>query len=374
MDFDLRAHTHLLTLSGSRAYGIHEPESDVDLKGVAVPPARYLHGFLRRFEQADRPEQIRVFEGDLSAGEQAIARRTKLEGSVYDLRKFMRLAAEANPNVLDLLFCRDRELRLCTPIGERLRERRGLFLSAKARMTFAGYAASQLRRIKLHRRWLLNPPRREPTRADYDLPPQALIPPEQLAAAQAAIRARTAAWEIDFGALEPAEVLRIRGQIERTLGELMATTDARWRCAARAIGMDENLIYVLQKEREYKSARRQWEAYQRWRRHRNPARAATEAAFGFDLKHGAHLYRLLAMCREILERGEVHVWRGDRDAETIRAIRAGQWSYERLVAWAEAEERALEQIVRSGRCAVPAAPDREAIDRLCCELVERAIA
>jgi len=373
MDFDLRAHTHLLTVAGSRAYGVHTEASDVDVKGVAIPPAVYYHGISKTFEQADDADPIQVFMGDMSDEEQAISARVKLEGSVYELRKFIRLAASANPNIMDVLFCRDEEVRVLTPLGAKLREHRNLFLSARARYTFAGYAASQLKRIKLHRRWLLHPPRAAPLRSDFGLPEKTLIPKDQLAAANAAVRKRTDSWEVDFGALEPAEVLRIQASIEGALTEILATTDDRWKCAARGIGLSENLIYVMQKEREYTAARREWQAYQGWKKHRNRARAELEAKYSFDVKHGAHLYRLQKMCREIIETGEVRVWRGGYDAEEILAIRQGEWSYERLVAWSEAEEATLTERMKSGPVAVPRVPDMEAIDALCQSLVETAL-
>src|SRR5687768_4171458 len=112
MDFELVRHTILLAVTGSRAYGIHRPDSDVDVKGVAIPPARHFHGFLHRFEQADRPAQIAAFAPYLTAEERAIVATSKLEGSVYDVRKLLSLATACNPNILDVLFCRDAEIRL----------------------------------------------------------------------------------------------------------------------------------------------------------------------------------------------------------------------------------------------------------------------
>lgn len=365
---DLRARTILLTIAGSRAYGLHGPASDVDVKGVAIPPAAVYHGFLHKFEQADAPAELVPFLADLTDEERAVAARTKLEGSVYELRKLVRLASESNPNILDVLFCRDREVRLATPLGERLREHRHLFVTARARHTFGGYAAAQLKRIETHRRWLLHPPRREPLRADFGLPERTLIPADQLTAVRAAIQKQMDRWRIDLGDLDDATRLALQDRIADTLAEIGVTADATWAAAARNIGVDENFIALLDRERAYANARSEWEAHRRWEANRNPERAGLEARHGYDVKHGAHLFRLLRMAGEILETGEVHVWRGDRDADEIQEIRRGEWPYERLVAWARAREAELDGLQE--RAVVPQSPDREAIDRLCIELVE----
>ncbi len=374
MPFDLRSHTILLGLAGSRAQGLDGPDSDVDLRGVAIPPAAYFHGFVHTFAQADAAEQMAVFEDTLNRDEQRATSRTKLEGSVYNLVKFARLAADCNPNMLELLFCRDQELRLANPLGERLREGAPLFLSCKARHTFAGYATSQLRRIRGHRRWLLSPPAAPPQREDFGLPNHTLIPADQLAAAEAAIRKQMDEWEMDFGDLPPSEIVHIQGRIAHVLGEIMETTDARWKCAGRTLGMDDNLIAVLEQERRYGAAHRNWKQYTTWKNQRNPERARLEEQHGYDTKHGAHLVRLLRMGREILTEGKVHVWRGDRDADELRAIRAGDWSYDRLVSWAEAEDRAQGEILERGESPLPTRPDREAVDGLVQELVALALA
>jgi predicted nucleotidyltransferase len=371
--FDLSAHTILLTVGGSRAYGLHHAGSDVDVKGVAIPPASHLYGFLHSFEQCDDPGPLQAFLERMTTAEQSICQQTKLEGVIYGLRKFARLCADSNPNLLEALFCRDEEIRVCTPLGERLRAAAPMFLSAKARHTFAGYATSQLRRIKGHRRWLLHPPKAKPTRARFDLPQRTLIPADQLMAAQAAITKKMEAWEVDYGNLDRSSVIHIQSQVSGFLAEIMETTDARWRSAARMIGYDENFMLLLDRERRYKSSMREWQQYQSWMKNRNPARAAKEARFGFDVKHGAHLIRLLRMGREILTSGRVHVWRGDIDAEELIAIRRGEWSYEKLIAEAESENERLEVLWRSGDHVVPTAPDHAALDALVVELVEAAL-
>ena len=374
MDFPLRAHTHLLVIAGSRAFGVHRSDSDVDVKGVAVPPSRWLHGCMNTFEQANDPQDIASFAQDLREGERAVVQATKLEGTVFDLRKFVKLAADANPNLLELLYCRDDEVRLITPVGQRLRDARGLFLSARARHTFGAYATAQLKRIETHRRWLLHPVEHAPVRAEFDLPERSLVSPDQLLAAAAAIRERVEAWDVDLGALAEPERLNLQGRIAAMLAELQISQDDRWRAGARSIGIDENFLILLERERRYKTARSQWDHYNHWKANRNAARAEGEARTGYDVKHAAHLYRLLKMCREILTSGEVHIWRGDRDADVIHAIRRGDWSYDQLVGWAKEADAEIDDIYARRAFVIPEGPDRPAVDELCVELVEMGLA
>ncbi len=368
----LRAHTILLTVAGSRAQGMHVADSDVDLRGVAVPGEAELFGFLHRFEQADQPGDMDVFADLLTDEERAATRRTKLEGSVYALAKFGRLAADCNPNMLEALFCRDAEVRRVTPLGEALRARRDLFLSGRARHSFTGYALGQLRRIRSHRAWLLNPPTAAPSRADFGLPERSLLPKDQLAAAEAAVARKLDEWNPDWGPLPHSEIVRLQGQLADFLAEVLRSSETAWHAAARAVGLDDNLIAVMDRERAYQNASRGYQQYRSWKRRRNPARAALEARHGYDTKHGAHLVRLLRMGREILETGQVHVWRGDIDADELLAIRAGAWSYDALVEFAEREAQALQDAATPA--AVPDKPDLDAIDALVVELTERFLA
>lgn len=370
MDFDLRQHTHLLTVAGSRAHGLHTDASDLDLKGIAIPPRRVVFGVSESFEQADDAEQFGVFLPDLSDEERDIASRLGVEGTIFGLRKFLRLASAANPNALEILFARDEELRATTPLGEQLRSARELFLSAKCLQTFAGYASQQLHRIRLHYRWHHDGPERAPTRQDFGLPEAALLPKNQLQAAQAAVRKQLDTWELDLSELDLAERTKVTDRITRTLAELtLASESARWDAAARWVGLDDNLIEVMKRERSYQTARAEFKRYQGWKKQRNPARAALEAKFGYDTKHGAHLVRLLRMGLEIGREGRCIVWRGDRDAAELRRIRDGAWSYEEIVSWAD--ERTAE--LRSLRAlAVPPRPDREAIDELAVDLLTKA--
>lgn len=295
------------TVHGSRAYGLARAGSDLDVKGVVVGPPVWYLGVRPGPEQVEPgPEHVR-----------------------YDVRKLLRLVADANPTVLEVLFTDPVHHRLVTEAGKRLLAARDRFLTRRVGQSFGGYALGQLRRIRSHRRWLLDPPTKAPERSDYGLPERPLLPKDQRGAA----------------------------------GRLVERAEQR---GAPAPTFDSSFLELLAREKRWDSARREHSQYRQWLENRNPRRAALEAAHGYDTKHAMHLVRLQRMAIEILRGAGVRVTRDDRDE--LLAIRDGAWSYDALVGSAEAQGRAIEAAVAT--TTLPDAPDRDALDALSQELVE----
>ncbi len=244
----------------------------------------------------------------------------------FEVRKLMRLATANNPSAIEILFAHEDDHRFVAPAGQRLLDARPRLLSKRVAETFSGYARSQLGRIKRHRRWLLEPPAGAPSRADFGLPERGLSR-DQLGAAEA-LEAR---------------------------GELVASAAFQ---------------ETLAREKRFRAAAKEWDQYRQWLRHRNAARAALEAAHGYDTKHAMHLIRLSRMALEILETGEVVVRRPDR--ESLLEVRDGRWSYDALLAEAEELDRRVREA--KGRSALPDAPDEEAMSALCVAIVQEVLA
>lgn len=290
------------TVHGSTAYGLAREGSDVDVKGIVVGPRSWYLG------PTPGPEQLTLSADHVR----------------YELRRFVRLALDANPNVIELLWTRPEHHLVLTPPGERLLAERDRFLSRRVADRFGGYAMAQLKRIRTHRAWLLTPPTHPPTRDEFGLPERTVIPADQLAAAERLI---------SEGDGETADV-------------------------------SPNFLAVLDREKRYKAARQSWTQYQGWLANRNPARAELEARHGYDTKHAMHLIRLQRMAVEILETGEVHVHRPDRDE--LLAVRDGAWSYEEIEAAAEGTlERIRAAAVTSP---LPDEPDEAGLTELCVDM------
>jgi predicted nucleotidyltransferase len=125
----LKDRTIFLTRAGSHAYGTNIDTSDIDIRGLAIPPTSYFFG-LNRFDQYVAVESDCV---------------------IYDLQKFFRLATQCNPNCIELLFTDPADHLLVSDIGAKLLASRDLFLSQRAYSSFAGYASEQLQKLRLGR-------------------------------------------------------------------------------------------------------------------------------------------------------------------------------------------------------------------------------
>ena len=347
----IKNRTVLLVRHGSYAYGTQiEGVSDLDFKGLAIPPKGYFLGSLHRFEQAElnNPDVV-----------------------IYELRKFFNLAIQSNPNIIEVLHVDPIDHLMVDPIGEIILQHRNDFLSKKVKHTFLGYSVSQLKRIKLHRKYLLNPPTHKPTRAEFGLPEQTLIPQDQLIAAEAEVSKELDRFQFDFmESLDEPQKIAIRTTMTEILAELKITSDQHWEASARKIGLTDNFIQLMQRERQYTGAKREFDQYENWKTNRNPKRAADEAKYHYDCKHAYHLVRLTRMAREILTTGRVIVKRPDR--EELLHIRNGGWTYDQLIEFANREEKELNEIYAT--CNVlPKVPDQKKLDALCIELVERSL-
>jgi predicted nucleotidyltransferase len=109
---------------GSRAYGLDRAESDVDRRGVYLPPAD------RQWSLYGVPEQLENQETD---------------ECYWELQKFLVLALKANPNVLEVL--NSPLVEHVAPLGQELLDMRSAFLSKLVYQTYNGYVMSQFKKL-----------------------------------------------------------------------------------------------------------------------------------------------------------------------------------------------------------------------------------
>ena len=126
-----RAKVILSGIVGSRAYGTATEDSDTDLMSVVIPP-------------------IETYLGIDYWGNQGTAEQRTEDGgehTFYELRKFVKLCINFNPNVIPLLWLPEHCYRDITPAGQKLIDNRNLFNSKQAYYSLTGYAQNQCKKM-----------------------------------------------------------------------------------------------------------------------------------------------------------------------------------------------------------------------------------
>jgi predicted nucleotidyltransferase len=359
-----------LCLHGSQAYGTATPTSDWDVRGVGIAPLTTYFG-TRPWEQIQGGSPF--LEQLLYDKHPQANNGDELDSEVFNVTKFVRLAADANPNILDILFAHPDDWLHTTPAWEMLHEKRHMFLSMRVRHTYTGYAMSQLKRIKSHRKWLLEPPKQKPTRTDFGLPEShSLVPKDIQDLAESVMSKKMSQWKLDK-LLEQMDE-EARDDLRYAMQDYFAMVHGRpfdpngeheRQQASLQGSVEQELFKRLEAERKYKHALNHWKQYQGWLKQRNAARAKLESQFGYDAKHASHLVRLLLSVQEILTEGNLSV--RHPHAQLLRDVRGGAWSYDELIEWANEQEQIIHKL--SAEKPLRHSPDRDAIDQLITDMV-----
>jgi hypothetical protein len=110
---------------GSQAFGLATDSSDVDRRGIYLPPAELHWSLYGVPEQLEHPATQECY---------------------WELRKFLVMALKANPNILECLWTPMVEY--ASPLAQELRKRRQVFLSKMVYQTYNGYVLSQFKKLE----------------------------------------------------------------------------------------------------------------------------------------------------------------------------------------------------------------------------------
>lgn len=284
---------------GSVAHGMYVPKNDPDsiddkdVMGIYVAPLEHYLGFGRR-------EVYEQWEGEWDC-------------VFYELRKFIGLLLNCNPNVLSLLWLKPTGVIYESPLGERLRAHRDLFVTKQAYHSFSGYAHAQFKKM-------------------ISFNQEAQIFMKQL-------EDQLVSFGIDPDSADAGHALRaLNGN--------------------PFVGATTEMMEVVKRFRGER--RRFYSGGYMGKKRRELVRRV-----GYDAKNAAHLIRLLRMSIEFLTEGTLYVERAD--AAELLDIKRGAWPLEKV----KAEAERLFQLAQDAyvRSSLPAEPDRARAERLCVEMI-----
>lgn len=335
----LKEHKLLLleVISGSQAYGLATPQSDCDIKGVYYLPKELFYSGMY-IDQVQNETNDEVY---------------------YELGKFVDLLTKNNPNILEMLATPSEFILYRHPLMDCLKPE--MFLSQKAKETFAGYAYTQIKKAGgLNRKW--NNPMPEQRKSVqafcYILQDKGAVPFEK--------------WlyekgieEIDCGLTAIAHVKDMYAlyvDVEEPYGGIVSGMAAN---EVRTVSVPQDAVpaaYLYCNLDAYSIHCRQYREYHQWLKLRNEQRYLGNLTHnqGYDAKNMMHTIRLLQVALELLSTGQLSVHRSNRDE--LLAIKSDKYTYDELMDMAA---QLMLQIKSAATVStLPLEPDRDAIQKV----------
>jgi hypothetical protein len=123
------------SIVGSHSYGLANEKSDIDIKGIYIQPLEDILGF-------NYIPQIS---------------ENKNNDNYYEIRRFLELLYENNPNIMELLNVPEKFILKKDPIFDLILNEKEKFITKKCKNSFAGYAISQIKKARGLKKKIGNP-------------------------------------------------------------------------------------------------------------------------------------------------------------------------------------------------------------------------
>ena len=340
---ELKESGHIIfeCISGSRAYGLSTPASDTDIRGVFVLPQELFYSM-------DYIGQVNNESNDIV---------------YYELRKFLELCANNNPNILELLNVPEKCVLIKHPIFDTIKM--SLFLSKKCERSFANYAYAQIKKARGLEKKIVNPVEKERKSVldfCFVLENGKSVLVEEFLVERSIKQEDCGLAKIphmkDCFNLHSSEEIPYKGIIKSEESNEVSIS---------SISKGEKVLTMLFFNKDaYSSYCKKYREYWDWVEKRNQDRYATTIAHGknYDSKNMMHTFRLLLMAKEIALEGKINVERPDRTY--LLDIKNGKFEYDDLVERAENLKKELGQLYATSN--LPDLPDRGKVNELLVEI------
>ena len=330
-------------LSGSRAYGLHTPKSDTDLKGVFYMPIEQFYG-LQYVPQISDETNDAVY---------------------YEIRRFVELLLKNNPTILEMLATPDDCVLYRHPVMNRLKI--NMFLSKLCKDTFAGYAIAQIRRARGLKKKIVNPVAAERKSAldfCYSVQGYSSVSVRQWLEAQGFCQKRCGLAAVPHAKglyalfYDPDGMLGYRGIISGDAANDVSTSSIP--------KGEKELTNLFFNKDGYSAYCREYREYWEWVAKRNEERYKGTMQHGknYDAKNMMHTVRLLQVAEEIFTIGQLNVKRPNR--EELLEIKSGNAEYDDLLNMANTLIEQVETAYMSSN--LPEKPDEKNIENILVEI------
>ena len=326
--------------AGSISYGTNHANSDIDFRGLfALDQKTLISPFNDIKEFVDESEE---------------------DTKYYELSNYFKLVTNMNPNIIESLYVDKEHIVTSSNAYELLRENRDLFLNKGIGFSTIGMASKKLHSMKGRNKWINNPqPEDPPEQKDY-------VSLVHNFSEEQVFKANLDDYQknhrlIPYGGGILALIEKDHASPYNHLGHLNIKHDPD------LVRVQPKMILKFNKE-EYERDKKNHREYWNWIKTRNEKRSVLEEKFGYNTKDAMHLVRVIRMGEEALKEGIVRVKRPD--AKELKQILAGEWSYEKVLDYANKKREELDGILK--KTSLPESPDFDKLTDLLHEVYQEA--
>lgn len=320
----------LETIAGSRSFGLATEKSDTDIKGVYFLPKEEFFG-LNYIPQISNDTNDEVY---------------------YEIGRFVELLQKNNPNILEILAGPEDCILERNTLMDFIKPQD--FLSKLCKDTFAGYAISQIKKAKGLNKKILNPVEKER---------KSILDFCYVLENNGSISLKK--WLLEFPSF--GGVSERRGgllqekcgliSIDNTKGNfaifyneagdfgykgIIQNEEANQVSVSSVPKGEKSIGYLFCNLDAYSTYCKDYREYWKWVSERNEDRYNVNKNHGqnYDSKNMMHTIRLLQSCEHIFKNNEMQIRVENR--EELLDIKAGNWSYEKVMQKAESLIKSIE--------------------------------